>query len=251
MEPVLTARDMTVGYGQPPPFSGLSFEVARGELVGITTLGAADLRPLLDVLAGLEPPAGGEIRWGAVSSLDLERQCSARARYLLERKVRLEVGYLSAAATLLQNRTLEENIALPLVYHDAPSWAQVSATVDRLTARLEIAAEVGRRPAGLPAGVRRRAELARALILKPRLLILDSSVSGMDRATARAMAAALKEHREEGMAVLAATHDPLELAAACTRLLVLAGGRLAGSLSGADLHDRALLGDPEALMKKL
>ncbi len=248
MAAALTVRGVAVEGPPVAAFQGLDFEVAAGEAAGLTALGAMDLGRLLDVLAGLEPPAAGEVVWGAVSSRKLEEERSEKARYHLARRIRLEVGLLSATASLLQNRTIEDNITLPLRYHAGYPEEEVTTRMSGLTRMLDIAAFARERPASLTAGVRRRAELARALILKPRILILDAPFAGVDRGSARVMREVLGKYREEGMAILTASPDPLELVPFSSRVLVLDGGRLAGILEGKDLLDPAFLTAGEAML---
>ncbi len=226
MGPALEVRRLEVAGPALAAFREISFEVSEGEAVGITATGAQPLTPLLEVLAGLRPPDAGEVLWGGTSSLALAAAKTARARYRLERAIRLAAGFVSPAAPLLQNRTIEENIALPVRYHLAASEEEASSRLERLMDRLGLAEHTGRRPAGLPEGVLRRAAMARALVLEPKVLILESPFSGIERESAKIMADVILERRKAGMAFLASAADPPELAGVCTRVLVLDGGRL-------------------------
>lgn len=252
MGAILTVKEVDAAGQAEPGFRALDFEVAPGQALGIAELGSADLGHLLDVLAGLEAPRSGEITWDGVSSRFLAEAATSSRRYRRERTLRLEVGFLSAKAALLQNRTLEENIALPLLYHFRLREAEVEGRVQGLLKLLNLAPEAGRRPAGLSSGVCRRAELARALILQPKLLILDSPFTSVDRESMKIMAAVLTEFRSErAMGILAASHDPVQLALVVSRILVFNDGRLSGSLEDQDLADQGLLADRTGLLRTL
>jgi ABC-type multidrug transport system ATPase subunit len=246
----LSARDLRIAGSGGVAFEGVSLEVAPGEAVGLAVLGSTDLEPLLDVLAGLTRPQGGEVRWGHLSTEALRHARTAREEYRMARSIRLAVGYVSATASLLQNRTLEDNIALPVRYHGRDE-AEVAAVVADLVRRLGIEDDAEKRPAGLPVGVRRRAELARALAIGPRALVLESPLSGLDRRSGEAVRKCLEWCREAGTGILAASHTPLEIGALCSRALVVDHGRPVGWLAGEDLVDKQLLADPEGLLRKL
>ena len=252
MGSILTVKNVDVTGPAEPGFHALDFEVVSGQALGIAELGSADLGRLLDVLAGLEPPRSGEITWDGVTSRSREEAVTSGRRYRIERKLRLEIGFLSASASLLQNRTLEENIALPLLYHFRLPDAEVAGRVLRLVTLLNLGFDAGRRPAGLSLGVRRRAELARALILQPRLLILESPFSNVERESARIMVAALKElQSDRATGILVASDNPLQLAPVVSRILVYEGGKLSGSLDDRELADQGLLADRTALLRTL
>ena len=252
MGAILTVKNVDVAGPAEPGFHALDFEVAPGQAIGIAELGSADLGRLLDVLAGLEAPCSGEISWDGIGSRFLDEAVTSARRYRIERTLRLEVGFLSAKASLLQNRTLEENIALPLLYHFRLPDAEVAGRVLRLVTLLNLDSEAERRPAGLSPGVCRRAELARALILQPKLLILESPFTKVERESVKIMAAALKEFQSErAMGILVASYDPIELALVVSRILVFNDGKLSGSLEDQDLADQGLLADRTGLLRTL
>ena len=104
MTAVLTVQDVTALGPDGKGFRDLTFEVAGGEVIGLAELGTAELGPLLDVLAGLEGPVSGEITWNGISSRLREETRSSVKQYRLGRKLRLQVGFLSATASLIQNQ---------------------------------------------------------------------------------------------------------------------------------------------------
>ena len=223
-----------------------------GEAVALTVIGAADLSPLLAVLAGLEPPAAGEVEWCGLTSIAIQAARTAVARYRLEREQRLLTGYLTPSASLMNNLSLFDNIALPLRYHHGAPPADVSLRVGRLADLLKLGGEVGRRPAGLPRGVRRRAQIARALINEPPLLLLDASFLEVDRESLEIIFSTLQLWRsEKHLTILAATYEPLLIVPLVSRLLVLYRGKLLGSLEGDELKDQGLLKDTTRLLKVL
>jgi len=230
-------------------FRDLVFQVRRGEAVGITAIGAADLSGLLAVLAGFEKPDAGEIRWDGLSSVHIETASSPRLRYRLEREQRLKAGFLTVAANLLNNLSLFDNIALPLRYHFNPPSAAVTRRVGPLMETLRLSEDAFRRPAGLPRGVRRSAQLARAMVMEPPLLFLDGRFLDTDPVSVSTMIAALKNWLAEGkLTLVASAHDVSLLLTLVTRLLVLHDGKLQGSLGAADLARTYRSNDPGSLL---
>jgi len=203
-----------------------SFDIGRGEAVALVPFIHEDPSPLLDVLAGLFSPESGEISWNGISSRDIE-QSSPGARYRLEREVRLEVGYVTPAASLFHNQTLFDNIALPLRYHLDLDEDEVCSRVEDAIRGLRLEGQALRRPSEVPRSIRRRAELARALVLDPALLVVDSPYLDGDRTAAQALGSYLEERLGSGgLALVAVVEDPARIRGLFTRALLVDGGEL-------------------------
>jgi ABC-type transporter Mla maintaining outer membrane lipid asymmetry ATPase subunit MlaF len=218
----LSVKGLHVKHGRKTLVRDVSFDLAPGEAVALVTTGAADPTPLLDVLAGLDPPQAGEISWGGLASGEILRAGSAAARYRLERALRMRIGYITLQSSLLHNQSLFENIALPLRYHlDLPE-EEVCERVERALRALHMEGERSRRPSEISRAVRYRAELARAVMLDPSLIIVDSPYLDGDRSAARALGSFLEEHLRPGRtALLAAFEDPARVLSFFTRALIM------------------------------
>ncbi|MBN1443349.1 MAG: ATP-binding cassette domain-containing protein [Planctomycetes bacterium] len=236
-----------------PDIQDLDFRVRAGEAVALTSLGPCDLPTLVEVLSGLRWPDGGTVSRGDLRSAERFHSSQPRLRsYQSSRKLRITGSLVSPTVSLINNLSLFDNIALPLRYHFAPSEKVVDERTGRLLEALHLTSEARERPAGLARGIVRRTQLARALILEPTVIFLDSFISDIDQESARLIVAALREYLEKGiLAVVAAGYDPLPLLPLVSRVLVLFDGRLAGSMEGEDLDEKNFLENMNRLGRRL
>jgi ABC-type transporter Mla maintaining outer membrane lipid asymmetry ATPase subunit MlaF len=248
--PAMCVRGVSVGPSDAPAFRNLEFELSTGEILGVTAVGSTDLARLLEVLSGFELPTAGEITWGEISSRSLGEATGPVARYRAEQALRRRVGFLSASASLLENLTIFDNVALPLRYHDSQKEDVVEERTIPVLERLKLADAEARRPAGLPIGVRRRAELARALVLDPAILLWESPFTQVDFESGNLMAGEItRRQRENGLSVLATSFDATQLLPIATRFLILCDDSLAGSLDWQEVRDRNIFADKARLLK--
>jgi ABC-type multidrug transport system fused ATPase/permease subunit len=196
-----------------------SIKVARGEMVGIVGESGAGKSTLLNLLLGLVPPDGGDVR------LDSAPVAGEVARDQL----RATVAYVPQHVFIADD-TLEANVALGVAVgaidrarlERAVATAQLSELVASLPRGL--ATQVGERAARLSGGEAQRIGIARALYLDRPILVLDEATSALDPATEAALLAALAREAAR-RAVIAVSHRPAALAG-CTRVYRLAGGVL-------------------------
>ncbi|MCS7090457.1 MAG: ATP-binding cassette domain-containing protein [Verrucomicrobiota bacterium] len=127
---------------------------------------------LLLTAAGLLPPCAGQIQW-----FGQPQPASEVARQSLRRKV----GFVFEQGHLLHDLTVAENVALPCEYHGVQRAGSVEGVVTRMLESTGLRAWADARPAALPVPWQRRALLARALVLQPRLMFFDCPLRGLDR----------------------------------------------------------------------
>jgi ABC-type branched-subunit amino acid transport system ATPase component/ABC-type branched-subunit amino acid transport system permease subunit len=187
----------------------VSFAVHASEIVALIGPNGAGKTTLFNVVSGVIPPSAGEVRlFGAL------------AEHLRPRRVAaLGIARTFQHVKLLSNRSVLENIALGAHLSGRVGLVRTMLRLDRLEeARLLAAARaqaarvgLGRvldMPAGdLPLGQQRVVEIARALCLRPRLLLLDEPAAGLRLSEKQLLAALLRQLRAEGMGVLLVEHD--------------------------------------------
>lgn len=202
----LIAENLTVERGERTILRGLSFTAAGGEALVLVGPNGAGKTTLLRTIAGFLRPAGGTIR---LDGGDGDQSTGEQAHF---------VGHANA---IKANLTVAENVAF---------WARYLAGETDLDARIEAAlkhfaiSDLAEFPAAyLSAGQKRRAGLARLLVAKRSLWLLDEPTVSLDAASTRLLSAAVNAHLEQGGLVIAATHLPLGFAKA--RELDLSGAR--------------------------
>ena len=221
---VLAARDLvrsfTDGAGSPVPvLNGVSFDIARGEIVAVVGSSGSGKSTLLQILGGLDACDGGSV---SIDGQNLQKLSELEICTLRNEKL----GFVYQFHHLLPEFTALENVAMPLVIARIPE----KEAHERARAALE-ALGLGHRlthlPSQLSGGERQRTAIARAMVTNPACILADEPTGNLDHETAMDVFEAFVESaRSRGCAVLIVTHDAA-LAARCDRILRLAEGRIA------------------------
>jgi ABC-2 type transport system ATP-binding protein len=211
--PRLAIEEVALRRGGRDVLRGVSLAVGRGEIFGLLGPNGAGKSSLFAVLAGLLRPDAGRFRLDGAA-------IDAGARAL-----RARAGIVFQEPGLDGKLTGEENLRLAAALHRVPA-AVARERIPRLLASAGLA-DRGREPVErLSGGMRRRLELARALVHAPELLVMDEPTVGLDAGAFRAFWDGIEAlRRAEGTTVVLTTHRPDE-AERCDRLAVLARGRI-------------------------
>jgi putative ABC transport system ATP-binding protein len=231
--PAVALRDVRKvhgrGEGAVVALDGVSAALSPGSFTAIMGPSGSGKSTLLNVAAGLDRPTSGTVALGGTA---LE-QLSERRLTILRRE---RIGFVFQAFNLLPSLTVAQNIALPL---------RLDGHRPRRSAVRDIAARVGLekrlrdRPSQLSGGQQQRVAIARALITRPEVMFADEPTGALDIQTGRAVLALLREVvDEDGHTVVMVTHDPVA-AAYADRVLLLADGRVAGTLDAPSAGDVA------------
>lgn len=220
--PLIQVRDLEKTYstarGSLTLFRSLDLTVDPGELVAIVGQSGAGKSTLLHILGALDAPTAGTVHCAStnVATLNAREAAAFRNR---------EIGYVWQFHYLLPEFSALENVAMPLMARginrrqaldDASKWLREVDLEDRSE----------HRPGELSGGEQQRVALARALVSNPRLLLADEPTGDLDESTAGRVFDLLERlHVTHGLTSILVTHN-LELAARCTRILRLEGGRL-------------------------
>ena len=157
--------------------------------------------------------------------------------------MRRKMGFLFQGAALFDSLTLYENLALPLLRLSSKSPAEIEVIVDRVLRDVGLPDDKQKMPSELSGGMRKRAGLARALVLEPRILLVDEPSSGLDRITASEIdELLLREKVEHRTTLIVVTHDVRGARRLADRMAVLNQGRLIadGSVEEVQQSDNAI-----------
>ena len=196
----------------------LDLTVHAGETVAIVGASGSGKSSLLHLLAGLDTPTAGEVRWGTralaqLSAAELGRQRNAH------------LGFVFQFHHLLPEFSALDNVAMPLWVRRMPDLASRELAAAAL-ARVGLTARSQHRPAELSGGERQRVALARAMVTEPKCILADEPTGNLDRDTADQMFALLQQMcADRRTALVLVTHDE-SLAQRCDRVLHLRHGQL-------------------------
>ncbi len=243
--PAVFARGVEYSYrsrkgGSHKALSGLDFRVAEGEIFGFLGPNGGGKTTLFRILATLARPEAGSIQ---VFGTDLASQA---------REVRRRLGVVFQNPSLDLHLTVRENL-LHQGHLYGLRGGELARRIDAGLERFGLAERTSQRALELSGGLRRRVELAKALLHEPRLLLLDEPSTGLDPGARRDLWGTLEALRAQGVTVLLTTHF-MEEGDRCDRLALLDRGALVAEGSPAALKEEiggdviTLAGpDPEAL----
>lgn len=218
---MLAIRDLSKRYGGARPrelLTGISLDLARGEYVAIVGESGVGKTTLLNLIAGLDEPDGGNIAFDGVTLTGLPEVERTRWR-------RRTVGFVFQAFHLLPHLTIGQNVAVPLALNAVPQAVR-GARVAEMLASVGLATASDSFPRDLSGGETQRAAIARALIHCPGLVLADEPTGNLDRAAAVEVLALLRERiKRENAAGIIVTHSPLA-AGTADRVLTLTADRL-------------------------
>ncbi|MDX1530510.1 MAG: ABC transporter ATP-binding protein [Rhodothermales bacterium] len=220
--PLLEARDLVKRYataaGALEVLGGASLEVYRGEIVAIVGESGTGKSTLLHLLGALDRPTSGGVRYDGedVFAKDDEALAAFRNR---------RVGFVFQFHHLLPEFTALENTAMPALIA-GQGLREATPRAMALLDGLGLRARADHRPSQLSGGEQQRVAVARALMNRPRLVLLDEPTGNLDTRTAEALHDEIvRLAREEDQTFVVVTHNP-SLAGRADRVLHLYGGRL-------------------------
>ena len=233
--PLLSARGLCKNYPLRGPFGadrgtlaalrGVSFDLKRGEIVGLAGESGCGKSTLARCLMGLERPDAGTVVFRGVEPALLGRGERRRHRR------RLQMIFQDPYASLNPRMKVGAIVGEPLRAHGLAGGAELVARVGRLLDRVGLGAQAaGAYPHAFSGGQRQRIGIARALALAPELIVADEPVSALDLSVqAQILNLLLELAREDGLGLLIISHDLAVLRQICDRLLVMYLGEIVES----------------------
>jgi len=241
LEPVLEADGITVRFGGLTAVNNVSLEVRRGEIVGLIGPNGAGKTTLFNAIAGLNEPSAGSVRIFGADATHLPVHARAalgvgRTFQLIQLFPQLSVFDNLLAATHLQNPTG----FLQHLFVSERALAEETAARDRvddIVARLSLGDVAGRTVSGLPFGVLRIVELARALVTGAPFVMLDEPASGLDDGETTRLADLLLELRDHmAITFLLIEHDVAMVTGVSDYIYVVNRGNLLAEGTAGDIQ---------------
>jgi ABC-2 type transport system ATP-binding protein len=210
--PALRVSNLTKRYADVTAVAGVSFSVQRGEIVGLLGPNGAGKTTTINMILGVLEASTGEIQIGAV---DLAKR----------RAVALALTNFAAVyAALPGNLTVAQNLRFFGLLYDVE---RLSDRIDELITEFDLARLRNTKCGLLSSGEQTRAALAKALLNRPRLLLLDEPTASLDPSTAQIIRGKIKSLATEGRCgILWTSHNMNEVEAVCDRVLFLSRGKL-------------------------
>jgi ABC-2 type transport system ATP-binding protein len=222
---VIEVEALTHRYGDRTALDNVSFTVNQGEIFGLLGPNGGGKSTLFRILSTMMAPTAGH---ALVGGCDVVRDRAA---------VRRQVGVVFQTQSLDRALTVEENLRAQGHLHGL-SGALLRGRIDHVMAQMGLEDRREELVETLSGGLRRRVEIAKALLHRPPVLLMDEASTGLDPAARRDLTRHIERLRdEEGVTILLTTHV-LEEADRCNRLVLLHRGRVVTEGSPQDLRSR-------------
>lgn len=232
--PLLEVRGLTVRHGGLVALDRVDLAVDQGEIAGLIGPNGAGKTTFIDTLTGFTPPASGALVFDGADVTDLPAHARAR-RGLVRTFQSLE---------LFDDLTVRENL---MVAATTPSWRDTvtdlfwpkprhDARADEVLVDLDLMAWADRLPTALSNGQRHLVALARALVARPRLVLLDEPAAGLDAAETAELREVLERLPALGTSILLVDHDMALVLGVCHRVHVLDFGQVIASGTPAEVR---------------
>jgi phospholipid/cholesterol/gamma-HCH transport system ATP-binding protein len=218
--PAIAFREVSRSFGGRAVLKDVSFEVAAGEAFCLLGRSGTGKSVTLKLTIGLIQPDAGAIcvENDNIVGMDEDGLSTVRSR----------IGFLFQSGALFDSMSLHDNLALPLKrLRDKKPDEEIETLVQKNLADVGLGKEGRKMPAELSGGMRKRAGLARALMLDPSILLVDEPVSGLDRVTASEIDdLLLRVRKRDNTTLVVVTHDTREARRLGDRVGVLDNGNL-------------------------
>lgn len=219
------------GSAKVQALSNMNFSVEKGEYVAVMGESGSGKTTMLNILASLDKPTGGEVLLNGRNLTTIrEKELSAFRRDNL--------GFVFQDFNLLDNFSLKDNILLPLVLQ-GKSVAQMEQLVEPIAERLGILELLAKYPYEVSGGQKQRTAVARAIITNPQLILADEPTGALDSKATEGLLKVFREINSEGQTILMVTHST-DAASHADRVLFIKDGEVFHQLYRGNMNNEQL-----------
>jgi oligopeptide transport system ATP-binding protein len=222
-QPLLSVRNLSVRFGSREALQDVNFELGAGETVGLVGESGAGKSTLARVVLGLLRPARGQVEYAGVDMIN------APAALLRAQRRNVQMVFQDPLTSLNPRMTVESAVAEPLsIFEPQLNAASRREQVHAMLGRVGLDAHAAPRyPHEFSGGQCQRIGIARAMILKPKLLVCDEPVSSLDVSIQGQIVNLLMDlQRETGMTMLFISHNLAVVRHVSRRVMVIRAGQL-------------------------
>ncbi len=213
-KPMIIVKNLTARFGNNIVFEDVSFEVYKGEVLVIVGGSGCGKSTLLKIMIGLQQPFAGQVFY---QGMDITRAGEKELNLY-----RQNIGVLFQSGALFSSMTIKENIALPLSEYTDLDPATINQIIKMKLGMVNLSGYENHNPSELSGGMRKRAGIARAMALDPRVLFLDELSAGLDPVTAVELDdLIIKTNEALGTTMLIVTHELESIYKIAHRVLML------------------------------
>jgi phospholipid/cholesterol/gamma-HCH transport system ATP-binding protein len=198
-EIALDVRNLYKAFGDKEVHKGVSFQVRKGEILGLFGGSGSGKSVILRSIIGLETPDSGEIIFNHQNIVGLpENRLNS---------IRTQIGYVFQNGALFDSLTVEENLAYPLEEHTSLSKKEIKEKVNSMLDLIDMKDTNALYPNELSGGMQKRAGLARAIILEPKIILFDEPTAGLDPVNTKRLLSNIQKLKSNGITGIFVTHD--------------------------------------------
>lgn len=225
---VLQASGIAKSFGKHAILRGLSLNVERGELISIIGSSGCGKSTFLRCLNFLEHPDAGIVRIE-----DVTLSCSGgqwtRENEAQAHRLRAHVGMVFQSFNLFPHRTVLDNVTMAPVHVKGMPREEARSVALELLEKVGLSQVRDRYPDNISGGQKQRAAIARALAMKPSVMLYDEPTSALDPELSEEVLAVMRALDDEGMTQIVVTHDMRFARAASDRVIYMEGGEIVES----------------------
>ncbi|WP_432560115.1 ABC transporter ATP-binding protein [Granulicoccus sp. GXG6511] len=212
----LEVDDVSFAYAEHPALTDVTFRLAPGEAIGVIGPSGAGKSTLAQLLLGLRPPSKGTIRAGGVPLQDVDREWWSRRVAFVPQEARLFTGTVAENIRFFRDGISDNDL------RRAALQANILSEIENLPDGFDT--HLGERGNQLSGGQRQRLSIARALAVRPELLILDEPTSALDGQSEALIRSTLAElHGQLAVVIIAHRMSTLDI---CNRIMVIESGQM-------------------------